>query len=328
MAAPLTVKKADKQHVALKEKVKIILTREEWRARRELRRENQRKENIGRAKKMHTARMQLEAGNVQPSSSNLQAPIFVGCSGWFYWKWRGLFYPADLPTGEWFKHYAKRLDTVEINASFYSWPTVVNVKAWKRQPGKRNFVYTVKVCELITHIKKFKGTKTLIKDFGLVAEILGERMGCFLFQLPPSYRYSKARLTSILGQLDPARRNVVEFRHKSWWNDTVYAAFRETGTIFCSCSGPRLPDQLIHTADDIYLRLHGPERWYRHNYSKMELEKWVERIKVSGAKRAWIYFNNDYEAHAPANAATMRRLLSRRLHKMVSKAKPRIAIEP
>ena len=147
-------------------------------------------------------------------------------------------------------------------------------------------------------------------------------MGCFLFQLPPSYRYSKARLTSILGQLDQAQRNVVEFRHKSWWNDTVYAVFRETGTIFCSCSGPRLPDQLIRTADDIYLRLHGPARWYRHNYSKAELETWVQRIEASGAKRAWIYFNNDYEAHAPTNAATMRRLLTRRLPRTVAKAQP------
>jgi uncharacterized protein YecE (DUF72 family) len=289
---------------------KANLTREERRARRELRREKQRKDNIDRAAKMHAARLQMEAGNTQPSKLGSKTCVFVGCSGWFYWKWRGLFYPADLPTGEWFKHYAKRLDTVEINASFYSWPTVANVKAWKRQPGKRDFVYTVKVCELITHIRKFNGTKTLIKDFGLVADILGERMGCFLFQLPPSYSYSKARLTSIIGQLDPARRNVFEFRHKSWWNDTVYAAFRETGTIFCSCSGPRLPDELVRTADDIYLRLHGPERWYRHNYSNAELEKWVERIKASGAKRAWIYFNNDYEAHAPRNAAAMRRLLA------------------
>ena len=94
-----------------------------------------------------------------------------------------------------FDHYAKRFDTVEINASFYSWPTVANVKAWRRQPGKRSFVYTVKVCELITHIKRFKGTKTLIKDFGMIADILGDRMGCFLFQLPPSHRYTKARLT-------------------------------------------------------------------------------------------------------------------------------------
>jgi uncharacterized protein YecE (DUF72 family) len=203
----------------------------------------------------------MELGNSELSAFGPTASVFVGCSGWFYWKWRGLFYPADLPTGEWFKHYAKRLDTVEINASFYSWPTVANVKAWKRPAGKQSFVYTVKVCELIIHIKRFKGTKTLVKDFGISADVLGERMGCFLFQLPPSYRYTKARLTTILGQLDPARRNVVEFRHASWWSETVYAAFRATGTIFCSCSGPRLPDELVRTADDIYLRLHGPKRW-------------------------------------------------------------------
>nr|WP_282595048.1 DUF72 domain-containing protein [Mesorhizobium amorphae] len=47
-------------------------------------------------------------------------------------------------------------------------------------------------------------------------------MGCFLFQLPPSYRFTKARLSDILGQLDPAQRNVVQFRHASWWNETVY----------------------------------------------------------------------------------------------------------
>jgi uncharacterized protein YecE (DUF72 family) len=93
-----------------------------------------------------------------------------------YWKWRGSFYPDDLPTGQWFRRYERHLRTVEINASFYSWPTVANVKAWRRQPGKRNFVFTVKACELITHIKKFRGTRTLIKDFGMIADILGDRM--------------------------------------------------------------------------------------------------------------------------------------------------------
>jgi uncharacterized protein YecE (DUF72 family) len=285
------------------------LTREERRARRLLRRENQRKDNIGRAAKMHAARLDGERVGGEQRPAALKEPVYVGCSGWFYWKWRGLFYPEDLPTGEWFRHYAKHLHSVEINASFYSWPTVTNVNAWRRQPRKRDFVYTVKACELITHIKRFKGTKTLIKDFGMIADILGDRMGCFLFQLPPSYHFTKARLTAIVSQLDPARRNVVEFRHASWWNETVYAAFRRSGTIFCSCSGPRLPDELVRTTDEVYLRLHGPKHWYRHHYSKEELMKWVDKIEVSGAKRVWVYFNNDNEAHAPRNAVTMRRLL-------------------
>jgi uncharacterized protein YecE (DUF72 family) len=258
------------------------LTLEEWRERRRLRREKQREDNVRRAAKMHQARLSMEADGFSRACA-LAPSLNVGCSGWFYWKWRGLFYPADMPTGEWFDHYARQFDTVEINASFYSWPKIANVKAWKRQPRERPFTFTVKACELITHIKKFRGTKTLVRDFGMIADILGDRMGCFLFQLPPSYHYSKPRLNSILRQLDPARRNVVEFRHKSWWNETVYNAFREAGVIFCSCSTPRLPDELIKTADDVYLRLHGIQRWYRHDYSAEELSIWAERIKASGA---------------------------------------------
>lgn len=280
---------------------------DERRERRKLRREKQRADNIGRAQKMHAGRLAAKL----PEREKVVLPklVYVGCSGWFYWKWRGPFYPAELPNAAWFNHYAERFDTVEINASFYSWPTVANVKTWLRQPGAKSFTYTIKVCELITHIKRFEGTKTLVKDFGMIADILGDRMGCFLFQLPPSYHFTEARLKAILCQLDHARRNVVEFRHTSWWNDAVYDAFREKGTIFCSCSGPRLPDALVRTADEVYLRLHGPKRWYRHDYTDSELTEWAEKIRDSGARRAWVYFNNDYEGFAPKNALTMSALL-------------------
>jgi len=185
------------------------LTVEERRERRRLRREKQREDNLGRAKKMHVARLKMNKEGLD-RPPELEAVLHVGCSGWRYWRWRDSFY-AGVPQPDWFEHYLKDFDTVEINASFYSWPTVAGVRAWRRQPGDKKFVYTVKVCELITHVKRFKGTKTLIKDFGLIADILGEQMGCFLFQLPPSYRYSPARLDGIVSQLDPARRNVVEF---------------------------------------------------------------------------------------------------------------------
>ena len=112
------------------------LTPQERRERRVLRREKQRNDNIDRAAKMHAARLQMEMQDPEATALRLEASAYVGCSGWFYWKWRGLFYPADLPTGEWFSHYAKRFDTVEINASFYSWPTVANVKVWRASAGK------------------------------------------------------------------------------------------------------------------------------------------------------------------------------------------------
>ncbi len=284
------------------------LTREERRAKREARREKQRAANTGRAAKMHAARLAWEAGGA-PLASHFARPCHIGCSGWFYWHWRGDFYPQDLPTRDWFPRYADEFDTVELNAPFYSWPTVAAVKTWLKQVEGRDFIYTVKVSELITHVKRFTGTKTLVRDFGHIADLLGPRMGCFLFQLPPSFHYTPARLRAILAQLDPARRNVVEFRHATWWSETVFRAFRNAGAIFCSCSAPRLPDALIKTAGEIYVRFHGPKRWYRHDYTPGELAAWTARIRAAAPSQTWAYFNNDREGYAIHNARELRRQL-------------------
>ncbi len=289
-------------------------TKEERRARREERRLKQRAANVGRAAKMHAARLAWERDRElvgESAAVALESTIHVGCSGWFYWHWRGDFYPADLPMSGWFARYAEHFDTVELNAPFYSWPTIATVQTWLRQADGRSFVYTVKASELITHVKQFRGTATLVRDFGHIADLLGPRMGCFLFQLPPSFHYTPARLQRIVAQLDPARRNVVEFRHRTWWNERVYAAFRAAGAIFCSCSGPRLPEELIRTAEDIYVRFHGVKQWYRHDYTPEELAVWAERIRASGASRVWAYFNNDRDGYAIKNARELRRQLTR-----------------
>ncbi|MBC7784361.1 MAG: DUF72 domain-containing protein [Burkholderiales bacterium] len=288
----------------------------ERRAKRAARRAKQREDNVGRAAKMHLARLAFERqapvqAAITPDRRDAQQTFHIGCSGWFYWHWRGQLYPEALPTNKWFAHYAKRFGTVELNAPFYSWPTVTTVQSWLRQIGRRRFDYTVKVSELITHVKRFSGTKTLVKDFGLIADLLGQRMGCFLFQLPPSFHYSPARLRSIITQLDPARRNVVEFRHRSWWNQQVYDAFAEHNIIFCACSGPRLPDELVKTADDIYIRFHGIKQWYRHDYTNDELTIWADRIRASGARNVWAYFNNDRDGYAIKNARALLRMLKR-----------------
>jgi uncharacterized protein YecE (DUF72 family) len=290
---------------------KPLLTREERRAKREARRAKQREDNVGRAAKMHAARLAWERDEPRTAKPAISSTphVNVGCSGWFYWHWRGGFYPSEMPTSRWFEHYSKHFKTVELNAPFYSWPTTAAVQAWVRQAGRRKCVYTVKASELITHVKRFVGTKTLVQDFGHIADLLGPRMGCFLFQLPPSFHYTRARLDRILSQLDPTRRNVVEFRHRSWWRESVFAAFRASGTIFCSCSGPRLPDDLVKNADDIYIRFHGIKRWYRHDYTPAELAEWAAKIRDSGATRVWAYFNNDRDGYAIKNARALIRLL-------------------
>ncbi len=234
--------------------------------------------------------------------------IHIGCSGWFYWHWKGIFYPDRAPTKTWFKHYLSVFDTVELNAPFYNWPRPATVRGWAREapPG---FRYTVKVNGEITHERRMVRTKRLVESFYEIADILGGQMGCFLFQFPPSYKYTPARLKSIVAQLDPARRNAVEFRHKSWWRQSVYRAFEKRKLIFCAVSAPRLPEVMPAKAEILYLRFHGRTRWYRHDYSTEELTAWARRIAVSGAKEVWVYFNNDREGFAIKNAIELRGLL-------------------
>jgi len=243
--------------------------------------------------------------------------IHVGCSGWFYWHWKKIFYPENLPTHRWFEHYTKHFNTVELNAPFYRWPKPATVKGWRRN-APENFRYSIKVNRLITHEKQMAGTKKLVREFCSFAEVLGPHMGCFLFQFPSSYKYTPARLKSIVEQVGSPHiaapcpyHNVIESRHESWWRKSVYRAFKNAGIIFCSVSAPRLPHDLIKTSDVLYVRLHGRARWHRYDYSREELSEWAKKIADSGAKEVWAYFNNDANAFAIKNAKELRRRLKK-----------------
>lgn len=235
--------------------------------------------------------------------------IHVGCSGWFYSHWRGIFYPAQEPTTKaWFAYYSAAFETVELNAPFYRWPKPATVRRWKRD-APPHFVYSVKVNQRITHELRMVRTRRLVQEYYAIADVLGDKMGCFLFQFPPSYRYTASRLRSLVTQLDPKHRTAVEFRHRSWWRESVYRALAERGIAFCAVSAPRLPDVIPPGQRVLYVRLSGRTRWYRHDYSREELTDWAGRILSSGAEEAWIYFNNDREGYAVKNALTLRRLL-------------------
>ena len=77
-------------------------------------------------------------------------------------------------------------------------------------------------------------------------------------------------------------------------------------------SAARAPGFHIGTNAVIYVRLHGRSRWYRHDYSDEELKVWAEKIATSGAREAWIYFDNDRNAFAIKNAQELARLLRSR----------------
>src|SRR3954447_1667826 len=146
---------------------------------------------------------QLSAGERCSSETmdrTIVSNIHVGCSGWIYKHWRGIFYPEGLPQKRWFERYAEEFDTVEINASFYRVPLASTFESWrdKAPPG---FRYAVKVNRFITHMKKLLECREEVDRFVALARPLGETLGPLLYQLPPSLKLDLARLETFLERL-------------------------------------------------------------------------------------------------------------------------------
>lgn len=233
--------------------------------------------------------------------------MLVGCSSYYNRKWAGIFYPPDLPSKEWFAYYCEHFNTYELNASFYKFPTVKSLQTWHTK-SPEGFIFSVKAPKLITHSKKFVECARELGDFYLACrEGLKDKLGCVLFQLPPSFNYTPERLELILENLDPEFKNVIEFRNESWWIQEVFDAFIEHKLIFCSVNYPKLPTIIIATAATAYVRLHGNPTLFYSEYSSAELDKMEEEIRGhSTVKEAFVYFNNTANTAGILNALAVR----------------------
>lgn len=227
----------------------------------------------------------------------------IGCSGFHYPDWKGIFYPDDLPQRKWFEYYCGHYNTVELNVTYYRFPRVEVLRKWyARSPG--GFSFSVKAPRHITHFKRFRDAQRMLLDFNeAVREGLRDKLGFVLFQFPSSFAYEPASLERITAMLDPSVRSALEFRHDSWWNDDVFAALSQANIAFCGMSHPGLPDTVVRTTDALYYRFHGVPHLYTSAYTTGNLEQVARAMQRSGtATEAWVYFNNTADGHAVTNA--------------------------
>ena len=232
---------------------------------------------------------------------------FLGCSGFYYNHWKVRFYPQTLTKNEWLSYYAQHFNTLEVNNTFYRFPTQKLLQDWYHKTPE-NFQFTLKANRAITHTRKFHNTEQLTANFYKLANLLGEKLACVLFQLPPFIQKNMELLEKIASQVDINVTNVVEFRHESWWDSEVYDFMQKKGLVFCSVSASQLPETLVKTASDVYVRFHGKDGLYQGFYSEKQLLEWAEKIKQQNPQRVFCYFNNDLNANAVKNCLTLKEL--------------------
>lgn len=239
--------------------------------------------------------------------------ITVGTSGWSYAHWDGVLYPRGLAAAARLGRYAEEFSTVELNASFYRWPSPARFAAWRAQlpPG---FLMSAKAPRGLSHGRRLSAPEEWIGRIAAGWHELGERRGNLLVQLAPDHARDDERLDDFLRHV-PAWINVsVELRHPSWHVEDVFALLERRGAAYCVMSGAGLPCVLRATAPVVYVRMHGPdhEHLYGGSYSDADLGWWADRLREwdTQGRDVLVYFNNDGEGNAIRNARALRSMLA------------------
>lgn len=261
--------------------------------------------------------------------------VRVGISGWRYQPWRGAFYPEGLPQRRELEYAAQRLDTIELNGSFYSLQRRTSYLAWAEQTPER-FVFAVKGSRFLTHMKRLRDPEPGLANFfasGVLA--LGPKLGPVLWQLPPRQVFDAEQLAGFFDVLprttaaaaalaerhdervkdrawtttdaDRPIQHVLEVRHPTFEVAEYAAMLREhdIGIVIADAAGlwPEFDDL---TSDVVYVRLHGDQELYVSGYGEQALDRWADRIRGwADQADVYVYFDNDVKVHAPKDAMAL-----------------------
>lgn len=263
--------------------------------------------------------------------------MYVGTAGWSYKDWVPNFYPKQQTKNfDWLQFYSQYFNTVEVNASYYTYLNPRVVESWLRKTEDiDDFLFSIKLHQNFTH--KHNYTKENIKSVQNNLDLLkqSERLAGLLIQFPYSFHYSE-------GNVDYMRRIIeifdgyekfVEVRHASWKNK------KARSITFCTIDQPQIGESIdfnpIVGNKTAYIRFHGrnEDAWfnsfkdfgkeqsyqeqsarYEYLYSPGELVQFNQKIKelYDKVKKVFVIMNNHPKGNAVANAFELLHMLKER----------------
>lgn len=234
--------------------------------------------------------------------------VRIGVSGWAYPGWRGSFYPRGLRHSEELGYASREMATIEINGTHYSLQHPDSFARW-RDETPAGFVFAVKGSRFITHLKQLRDIEIPLANFFASGVLrLEKKLGPFLWQFSPRFRFDRERLetfltllprdssaAAVLAEQHDQRltgrawtsterrrllRHAIEIRHQSFLDPDFLALLRRHRMALVFADSVEWPFAEDITADFVYLRLHGSEELYASGYSDRDLDRWAARIEL------------------------------------------------
>jgi uncharacterized protein YecE (DUF72 family) len=216
--------------------------------------------------------------------------LYAGASGFSYPSWRGGFYPTDAKPDAFLRHYADRVNAVELNNTFYRVPEEGQFDRWAAQVPD-GFRFAVTASRRLTSFGRVEG----VDEFCRMAKRLGDRLGPLRFKIPQARDDGFLRL--LLDSLDPEVPVALDFRHESWDHPEVSARLEERDVARAGA--------WEGGAAFRYLRLREPP------YEEPELASLAGSVRplVAAGVDVYAFFRHEDEPTAPRYAERLRQLV-------------------
>lgn len=301
--------------------------------------------NSAAAPRPHAVRPPLRtqaAYNGPVTYAKLPDNLRIGTSSFSTDDWVGNFYPAGTAPGDYLERYADKLDTVEIDATFYRIPSDRQVAGW-RDRTPEGFVFSAKIPQSVTHADLTEEAASDLDRFIDVMRALGTKLGPLVFQFP---YISKARqpdeyatgdrfrerLAALLDRVPKELSFGVEVRNEKWIGPPLLdllGAHKVALVYIDYYTTPGMPRLALRgdtaTADFAYIRFLGNHRemdaavaakaeaggkhWDAPVRDRTrELTTWspIVRALAEQRSRVFLYFNNHFAGHAPSSIELFR----------------------
>ena len=128
------------------------------------------------------------------------ARIWFGTSGFSYKEWRPSFYPPELSEKQFLQYYSTKLNSVEIDYTFYRMPNAKTIEGWKNATPEE-FRFALKASQQITHRERLKIPSDALNYLLSVVPGLETRLGLILYQLPPFFKCDLQKLDMFVSTL-------------------------------------------------------------------------------------------------------------------------------
>lgn len=215
--------------------------------------------------------------------------LYAGTSGFAYPSWKPDFYPPKLAAKDFLKHYATRLNAVEINYTFRQLPKGSTLENWVAATPD-GFRFALKAHQRITHFNRLAATEFNELFFKAIDPLrAARRLGPVLFQLPPNFKADVPLLTAFVEKLPKDIQCAFEFRNASWLTDEVYDLFSRHQVALCLAESERFEVPEVLTAGFVYVRLRKEE------YSPEERAEVAERVRrlLSDGRDVYCFFKHE-----------------------------------